>query len=130
MTQPKNVIYLPPGVVPPPGPAAVPPPSGIPFDKTFFAQVLPASVQNFCQQAECEGPIVEVFTVDGSRHYVKGISGVADLWVALHTVDPDHDHDLQVFLPYQTIFRVEVHAGAATEQRRLGFVGTDGIGKG
>jgi hypothetical protein len=101
-------------------------PGGIPFDKTFFADVLPAAVQSFCEQSACEGPIVEVLTADGARHFVKGISGVADLWVALHTSHPDHDHDLQVFLPYQAIYRVEIHPEEDPRQRRLGFVvGTD-----
>jgi hypothetical protein len=95
---------------------------GIPFDRAFFEQVLPGSVHSFCAQAECESPIVELLTVDGTRHYVKGISGVSDSWVALHTQDEDHDHAIQVFLPYQTIYRVEIHPEDDAKQRRLGFV--------
>ena len=34
----------------------------------------------------------------------------------------DHEHDIQVFLPYTTIFRVEVHPEDDDGQRRLGFL--------
>jgi len=126
MTQPSRVIYLPPGVVP--GPAAGPaqphasPTPGIPFDRVFFEQVLPRSIAAFCTQVDCESsPLVELLTVDGSTHYVKGISGVADLWVALHTTDPERDHPVQVFVAYQTILRVAVHPGDDERRGRLGF---------
>lgn len=125
MTQPARTLYLPPGVVPPVQHAAQQPPAspqGIPFDRSFFEQVLPASINNFCHQVHCDSPIVELLTVDGTRHYVKGISGVADSWVALHTQDDSHDHPIQVFLPYQTIYRVEIHPEEDVHQRRLGFI--------
>jgi len=123
MTQPTSVIYLPPGVLPPVSAMQQPQSNpGIPFDRAFFEQVLPGSVHSFCAQAECESPIVELVTVDGSRHYVKGISGVSDNWVALHTQDDSHDHAVQVFLPYTTIYRVEIHPEDDAKQRRLGFV--------
>ncbi len=129
MTQPQRVIYLPPGVVPPPStaapsaPAPVPPAGGgIPFDRTFFEQVLPPSIAGFCSQVKCKVPVVELITVDGAKHYVNGISGVADSWVALQTASPDHDHPTQVFIPYQTIFRVEIHPEEDAKRQRLGFV--------
>ena len=124
MAQPANVIYLPPGVIPPVSAMQQQQASntGIPFDRTFFEQVLPGSVHSFCAQAECESPIVELLTVDGTRHYVKGVSGVSDNWVALHTQSDDHDHAVQVFLPYTTIYRVEIHPEEDSRQRRLGFV--------
>lgn len=122
MANSQNVIYLPPGVAPTTSAPVQPPPTGVPFDRNFFENVLPPSVQAFCQQVACDTPIVELFTVDGTRHFVRGISGVADLFVALHTQQAEHDHPVQVFLPYQTIFRVEVHPEADVEQRRLGFI--------
>lgn len=126
LTQPSRVIYLPPGVMPAgaqpsPTPASVP---GIPFDRGFFQQVLPAAVDSFCKQAPCGTPVVEVLTVDGLTHYVKGISGVADSWVALHTSRPEHTHPVEVFLPYQTIFRVEIHGDADERRGHLGFIDT------
>jgi hypothetical protein len=95
---------------------------GIPFDRAFFERVLPPAVENFCSQANCNVPIVEVLTVDGTTHYVNGISGVSDQWVALHTTDPDHPHSTQIFVPYQTIFRVEIHPESDERRRHLGFV--------
>jgi hypothetical protein len=123
MTRPSNVIYLPPGVVPPPPtvPAPVGTP-GVPFDRQFFQEILGGAVKSFCEQAECSSPIVELFTIDGARHFIKGISGVSDSWVALHTQAEDHDHPIQVFLPFTTIYRVEIHAENDTKQRRLGFI--------
>ena len=47
---------------------------------------------------------------------------MSDAWVALHTSRPEHNHPVQVFAPYQTIFRVEVHPGADPGQRHLGFM--------
>ncbi|MFN0146191.1 MAG: hypothetical protein ACKVT1_06755 [Dehalococcoidia bacterium] len=124
MTQPSRVIYLPPGVVAGPATAPAQPhapvPSGVPFDRTFFEQVLPQSIGAFCSQVECESPLVEVLTADGATHIVKGISGVSDAWVALHTVDPEHESAIQVFIPYQTIFRVAVHP-SDDRRRHLGF---------
>jgi hypothetical protein len=106
----------------PPGPAAAEVPvAGAPFDRAFFQQVLPQAIQSFCTQTKCEAPLVEVLTVDGTTHYVNGISGVSDTWVALHTASRDHEHPVQVFIPYQTIFRVAVHPEREGEQRHLGF---------
>lgn len=123
MAQGQNVIYLPPGVVPSQQAPGPPPTSqAVPFNREFFEQVLPGAIQAFCQQLECESPIVEVLTVDNVRHYVKGISGTSDAWVALHVEREDHEHPVQVFLPYQTIVRVEVHPEAHPGQRRLGFI--------
>lgn len=124
MTQPSRVIYLPPGVV-----AATPAPaqhtgapSGIPFDRNFFENVLPPSIAAFCQQTRCDVPVVEVSTVDGVTHYVNGISGLSDTWVALQTARPEHTHPTQVFIPYQTIYRVEIHPEDDEHRRHLGFV--------
>jgi len=123
MTQPtQRVLYLPPGVVAAPAPAPVPQSqTGLPFDRAFFEQLLPQMVANFCHQVECAAPLVEVMTVDGARHYVNGISGVTDQWVALHTTQPDHTHAVQTFVPYTTIYRVEIHPGS-DDRRQLGFV--------
>ncbi len=107
----------------PPTPAVpqpVPMP-GVPFDRVFFEQVLPGAVQAFFAQTKCAQPVVEVLTVDGATHYVRGISGLSDAWVALHTNVPEHEQDIEVFIPYQTIFRVAVHP-CDDEKRRLGFV--------
>lgn len=124
MTQPSRVIYLPPGVVAPQGPSSSPMPAtpGIPFDQAFFQQILPSAIDGFCRQVGCKVPIVEVLTVDGITHYVNGIIGVADQWVALQTTRPDHDHVIQMFVPYQTIFRVEVHPESDERRRHLGFI--------
>ena len=124
MTQPSRVIYLPPGVTPAAAqptqaPVAFP---GIPFDRNFFEHILPQSIQSFCSQVECKVPVVELLTVDGTTHYVNGISGVSDQWVALHTAMPDHEHPVQVFIPYQTIFRVEIHPAENERRHRLGFL--------
>jgi hypothetical protein len=73
-------------------------------------------------------PIVEVLTVDGVTHYVNGISGVSDQWVALQSAQPDHPHVMQVFVPYQTIFRVEIHPESDEKRRHLGFALTSGAG--
>lgn len=125
MAQPANVIYLPPGVAPVPTAQqqqAQQSTPGIPFDRQFFEKVLPGSVQAFCEQTNCNSPIVELITVDGTRHYLKGISGVSDTWVALHTHSEEHDHAIQAFLPFQTIYRVEIHPEQDARQRRLGFI--------
>lgn len=114
-----TVLYLPPGVVVPAAP--VPSPNAPPFDRAFFERLLPEAVRAFCEQARCEEPVVEVLTVDGDRHYVRGVSGVTDQWVALHTASPDHEHPIQVFVPYGTIYRVEIHPEMG-ERRRLGFL--------
>jgi hypothetical protein len=126
MTQPAptRVIYLPPGVVPTPAQAPQVPPTtdGVPFNRVFFETVLGLSIQSFCSQTDCTVPVVELTTVDGTTHYVNGISGVSDSWVALHTSQPDHDHPTQVFVPYVTIFRVEIHPEHDERRRHLGFV--------
>jgi hypothetical protein len=101
------------------GPSPLAP--GVPFDRQFFEQVLPQSVAGFSQASKCDSPVVELLTVDGVTHYVKGVSGVSDSWVALHTTLPDHDHPVQVFVPYQTIFRMAVHP-CDGKRRSLGFV--------
>lgn len=124
MTQPQRVIYLPPGVVPtqPVGAPAQPLPSGIPFDRKFFEETLPAAIKSFCNQVECPVPLVELLTVDGATHYVNGISGVSDLWVALHTASVNHEHPTQIFVPYGTIFRIEIHPEHDEGKARLGFL--------
>jgi hypothetical protein len=124
MTQPSRVIYLPPGVVAsapaPTHPATAQP--GVPFDRNFFENILPPSIAGFCQQTKRDVPVVEVTTVDGVTHYVNGISGLSDSWVALHTSRPEHTHPTQVFIPYQTIYRVEIHPEDDEHRRHLGFV--------
>ena len=120
MAETSNVIYLPPGVIAPP--PHMQQSNGAPFDRAFFQQVLPQAVNAFCQQASCENPVVEVLTTDGTTLYVIGISGFTEAWVALHTSQPDHDHPVQVFIPYQTIFRVEIHPASDIHEGRLGFV--------
>lgn len=124
MTQPARVIYLPPGVVagppvPQPAPAIG---TGIPFDRNFFENILPPSIAGFCQQVKCDVPVVELSTVDGMTHYVNGISGLSDTWVALQTASPENTHPKQVFLPYQTIYRVEIRPEEDERRRHLGFV--------
>jgi len=123
MTMPARVIYLPPGVaaVPPaPQPSITTP--GIPFDKNFFQDVLPNAIESFCKQANCASPLVEILTIDGTTHYVNGISGVSDSWVALHTSQADHDHPIQIFVPYTTVFRVGIHPAEDHQRHRLGFI--------
>ena len=123
MGQPSRVLYLPPGVVPgPQAPAQqIVGQPGIPFDRTFFEQVLPSAIAEFSKQSGHERPMVELLTVDGMTHHVVGISGVADTWAALHTRVENHDHDVQIFVPYTTIFRLAIH-GAEDERGHLGFV--------
>lgn len=121
--QPQRVIYLPPGVLPPVQPTAQHTAiNGVPFDRAFFEQVLPAAVAGFCSQVDCHIPVLELTTVDGMTHYVNGISGVADQWVALQTSLPDHPHPIQTFIPYQTIFRVEIHPEGDERRAHLGFL--------
>lgn len=118
-----NVLYLPPGVVPPTGPqqATQVVSSGVPFDRVFFERILPQAIGAFCSQTDCNIPRVELMTVDGSSHYVTGIIAVTDIWVSLQVAKEEHDHPIQAFIPYQTIYRVEVHP--ETERRRhIGFI--------
>jgi len=123
MTQPNRVIYLPPGVAPSGPPAGAPMAANpaVPFDRNFFEHVLQPSIQGFCSQVECKIPVVELMTMDGTTHYVNGIAGVSDTWVALQTSIPDHPHPAQVFIPYQTIFRVEIHPEQDERRGNLGF---------
>ena len=122
MSQPSSVIYLPPGVIPA-GPTNAAPQSNpaVPFDRSFFERLLPEAVRVFCHSVDCQGPLVEVFTVDGTVHFVNAISGVTDTFVALQTSRESHDHTMQVFIPYQTIYRVEIHPESDENRRRLGF---------
>ncbi len=124
MTQPTRVLYLPPGMLPPLAAPVAPLNTGIPFDRTFFEQVLPPAVAGFCSQVGCKVPVVELTTVDGMTHYIVGISGVADLWVALSTTRSDHPLPVQMFLPYQTIFRVEIHSELDERNEHMGFITT------
>lgn len=94
----------------------------VPFDRNFFENVLPQSVDNFCKQTNCGTPVVELYTIDGSKHFLKGVSGVSDTFVALHTHSEAHEHDMQIFLPYATIYRVEIHPEEDEQQRRMGFI--------
>jgi hypothetical protein len=120
MTQPTSVIYLPPGVVP--AAPATPTGNGIPFNRQFFEAFLPQAVNSFCKQVPCNIPRVEIYTADGATLYVNGISGVTDLWVALHTSREEHAGPVEVFLPYQTIYRVEIHPESNEARRHLGFL--------
>lgn len=123
MTQTQSVIYLPPGVVPAAAPAPLNHgPSGIPFDRQFFEEVLPRAVEGYCQHVDCDVPRVELYTADGSIHYINAISGVTDSWVALQTSREDHDYAVQVFVPYTTIFRVEIHPQSDHAHRNMGFI--------
>ena len=63
-----------------------------------------------------------VYTVDGVTHYVRGVSGLSDTWVALHTRVDHHDHDVQVFVPYVTIFRVSIHPAEDERRGSMGFL--------
>jgi hypothetical protein len=78
-------------------------------------------VQSFCSQVKCDLPVVEVYTMDGTRHFVNAISGVTDTFVALQTSLEAHDHVVQAFIPYQTIYRVEIHPEGDSNRGRLGF---------
>jgi hypothetical protein len=118
---PSSVIYLPPGVIPQAAPPPGVHPSGIPFDRAFFERLLPQAVQSFCSQVKCDLPVVEVYTMDGTRHFVNAISGVTDTFVALQTSLEAHDHVVQAFIPYQTIYRVEIHPEGDSNRGRLGF---------
>lgn len=122
MTQPASVIYLPPGVIPAGSASAHPQPfPGVPFDRAFWERLLPEAVKVFCQNIPCNGPLVQVYTVDGTVHYVNAISGVTDTFVALQTSRESHERTSQVFIPYQTIYRVEIHPESDDGRRRLGF---------
>tara|TARA_Y100000588_G_C13841722_1_gene748103 strand:+ start:310 stop:696 length:387 start_codon:yes stop_codon:yes gene_type:complete len=117
---PETALFLPPGVVQ--SDPSPPVPSGPPFGRSFFENVLPQAINSFCTQVVCESPIVELYTVDGGRLFVKAISGVSDTWVALHTKREEYDQDVQVFIPYTAIFRVDVHPQEDNDQGGLGFL--------
>jgi hypothetical protein len=121
MTMPQNVIYLPPGVMPPAPNGAAAQAANIPFNRQFFEAMLPQAIKSYCEQVHCTSPQVQVATLDGSLHHVVGISGVTDGWVAVHATREDHDHSMEVFLPYQTIYRVEIHPEADAAHNHLGF---------
>jgi len=123
MAQNPAVIYLPPGVLPAPVANAGSAPNAVPFDRNFFERVLPGAIDSFCKQTDCKTPMVELLTVDGTTHYVNGISGVSDSWVALHASRREHEHPVQVFVPFQTIFRVEIHPEPDSINTHLGFIG-------
>ena len=80
-------------------------------------------------------PLVQVFTADGARHYIRAISGVSDQWVALHTQEELNEQPVQVFIPYATVIRVEIHPDLSPDLRRFGFLtdaepSTDQLGSG
>lgn len=64
---------------------------------------------------------MQLLTVDGTTHYVKGVAGVAENWVALHTQTQDRDLTAEVFVPYTTVFRLAIHP-CDDHNRRLGFI--------
>jgi hypothetical protein len=121
MTMPQNVIYLPPGVMPPAPAGVAAQGANIPFNRQFFEAMLPQAIKAYCEQVHCTSPQVQIATVDGSLHHVVGISGVTDGWVAVHATREDHDHTMEIFLPYQTIYRVEIHPEADAAHHHLGF---------
>ncbi len=112
------------GLILPPGLGSTPSASsGAAFGRDFFESVLPQSVQSYCNQVTCTAPVVEVYTIDGRKYYVRAVSAVSERWTALDTQDDD-DEPVQVFLPYETVLRVEIHADLTPEMRRLGFLTT------
>ena len=115
----RSPLILPPGAVPTTPP---PTPSGPPFDRNFFESVLPSAIQSYCSQAACTMPLVQLFTADGARHYIRAISGVTDQWVALHTQEELNEQPVQVFIPYATVIRVEIHPDLSPDLRRFGFL--------
>ena len=114
----RSPLILPPGAAPPTSPTT----SGPPFDRNFFESVLPSAVQSYCSQVACTMPLVQLFTADGARHYIRAISGVTDQWVALHTQEELNDQPVQVFIPYATVIRVEIHPDLSPDLRRFGFI--------
>ena len=115
----RSPLILPPGAVPT-TPASSP--SGPPFDRNFFESVLPNAIQSYCSQVSCTMPLVQLFTADGARHYIRAISGVSDQWVALHTQEEANEEPVQVFIPYVTVIRVEIHPDLSPDLRRFGFL--------
>ncbi|MCY3571075.1 MAG: hypothetical protein OXH19_07000 [Chloroflexi bacterium] len=115
----RSPLILPPGAVPT---TPTPAPSGPPFDRNFFESVLPSAIQSYCSQVSCKMPLVQLFTADGARHYIRAISGVTDQWVALHTQEELNEQPVQVFIPYATVIRVEIHPDLSPDLRRFGFL--------
>ena len=117
----RSPLILPAGVVPPVQSA----PQSLqhaPFDRKFFESVLPSAIQSYCAQVSCTMPLVRLYTVDGSRHYIRAISAVSDSWVALHTQEELNEQPIQVFIPYLTIVRVEIHPDISPDLRHFGFL--------
>ena len=114
----RSPLILPPGVVSQGQPAA----SGVPFNRDFFESVLPGAIQSYCTQVACTMPLVQLFTSDGSRHYIRAISAVSDLWVALHTQEELDEQPIQMFIPYVTIIRIEIHPDLTPDLRKFGFI--------
>ncbi len=114
----RSPLILPPGAAQPTMPTASRPP----FDRSFFETVLPQAIQSYCSQVACAMPLVQVFTTDGLRHYIRGISGVTDQWVSLHTQEELNEQPVQVFIPYATVMRVEIHPDLSPDLRRFGFL--------
>ena len=79
-------------------------------------------MQAYCSQVACSMPLVELRTVDGATHYIRAISAVSDQWVALHVQEQHEERPVQVFIPYPTILRVEVHPEPGPEMRGMGFL--------
>lgn len=125
----RNLLVLPPGVLlPPPPPPAGPQPGSPPFNRDFFERILPEVAAAFCERAACDSVIVELITTDGATHLVKGISALSEQWVALQLASTEYDHEIDSFIPYQAIYRLELHPRLAREPRRLGYLGTLGRG--
>ena len=115
----RSPLILPPGAASPTSTSTA---SGPPFDRSFFESVLPNAIQSYCTQVSCTMPLVQLFTADGARHYIRAISGVTDQWVALHTQEELNDQPVQVFIPYATVIRVEIHPDLSPDLRRFGFL--------
>jgi hypothetical protein len=124
---PATGLVLPPGVILPP-PTPSPAQEGPPFNRAFFEQFLPQVAAAFCERAGCDSVIVELLTTDGATHLVRGISAIHDQWVALQIVSRERRYPVDAFIPYQTIFRVEIHPRLARQPRRLGFVDLEANG--
>ena len=116
----RSPLILPPGAVP----TSVPPAGGPPFNRDFFESFLPQAIQSFCSQVACTIPLVRIFTADGARYYIRALSGLTDQWLALETQEDEGDDPVQVFIPYATVIRVEIHPDLSPELRRFGFLTT------
>ncbi len=109
------------GLILPPGLGASQGSGGAAFGRDYFQTILPQTVQSYCDQVSCTNPVVEVYTIDGRKFYVRAVSATSERWVALDTQDDDEE-PVQVFLPYETVLRIEIHADLTPEMRRLGFL--------